>query len=91
MEDVRPGVSANRGNSGQEWLKKHDLGMRDNQNKDGTLAIMPASHVANIVETLEGKAVGETTPQKNQMPKRHKSGAPEEELADSRVEDRRAQ
>jgi hypothetical protein len=43
------------------------------------VAIIASSHVANVVEAIEGKSgegisVGETTPQKVQVQKRHKAG-----------------
>jgi hypothetical protein len=58
----------------RRWLRKLDMGTRDNHLKGNTLAIMPASHVASVVENLEGKTVGETTPHNVQIPKRHKAG-----------------
>jgi hypothetical protein len=67
------------------------MGTRDGQLNENTLAIMPAPHVATIVEGLEGKMIGETTPQKVQLPKRHKSGDPAVGLADSSEEGRQEQ
>nr|XP_051196816.1 uncharacterized protein LOC127310163 [Lolium perenne] len=64
-----------RGGTGDSsWLRKRDMNVRDNIPKNNTLAIMSGSHVANVIGTLEGKATGETTPQKVQPPKRHKGG-----------------
>jgi hypothetical protein len=73
------------------WLKKRNMGTRDGQLNENTLAIMPAPHVATIVEGLEGKMIGETTPQKVQVPKRHKAGDPAVGLADSSEEGRQEQ
>jgi hypothetical protein len=39
----------------RRWLRKLDMGTRDNHLKGNTLAIMLASHVASVVENLEGK------------------------------------
>jgi hypothetical protein len=72
-------------------LKKRDLGARDRHVKSNTLAIMPSSHVASVVESMEGNSRGDTTPQKMQVPKRHKAGTPAEGLADSREEGRQEQ
>jgi hypothetical protein len=67
------------------------LGARDRHVKSNTLAIMPSSHVASVVESMEGNSRGDTTPQKMQVPKRHKAGTPAEGLADSREEGRQEQ
>jgi hypothetical protein len=71
----------------KSWLGKRDVNAREGQRKEGVLAITYGSHVAAVVETLEGKSV-ESTPQKNQAPKRQKSYDP---LAGSLEECRRDQ
>jgi hypothetical protein len=38
--------------SERRWLRKRDMGARDDQQKNTTLAIMSASHIATVVETL---------------------------------------
>jgi hypothetical protein len=83
--EVDPKVNSRKNE--KSWLGKRDVNDRDGQRKDGVLAITSGSHVAAVVETLEGKSV-ETTPQKNQAPKRQKSDDP---LAGSPEECRRDQ
>jgi hypothetical protein len=73
------------------WLRKRDMGTREGQMQGNVLAITSGSHVVDVVGVLEGKAVGETTPQKNQAPKRHKVIDPSVPLAASSEEGRRGQ
>jgi hypothetical protein len=73
MEEDVPNLNKNRTKTDATWLRKRDMGARDGQGRgNGTLAIMPSTHVANMVETIEGKAVGETTPQKVHTSKKQK-------------------
>jgi hypothetical protein len=91
MEEDDPRDRRGSGRGDMAWLRKRDMGTREEQMQGNVLAITSGSHVADVVGALEGKAVGVTTPQKNQAPKRHKITDPSIPLAASSKEDRRGQ
>jgi hypothetical protein len=91
MEEDNPKNRTSSGRGDMSWLRKRDMGTREGQLQGNILAITSRSHVVDVVGALEGKAVGETAPEKNQVPKRHKVIDPPIPLAASSEEGRRDQ
>jgi hypothetical protein len=74
MDEDGSEFNENIRNEKTRWLKKRNMGVREEPPKSNALAIIASSHVANVVEAIEGKSgegisVGETTPQKVQVQK----------------------